>query len=190
MLKSGGRVGFIGDLMQTIYTKIKKHNFPKLVRELLRHDGVYLCGGAIRSIYLDKPVKDYDLFFTKEEALKNALKLAMDNRGIFTPYTITIENVQLIYKKIYKTPNDILDDFDFHNVMTAYNPGEFVVDKYFKESNDNRIVEINCITKPIKSLERLVKYKKMGFDIDDSYRYICEVMLDKGVICLETHFYE
>lgn len=165
--------------------------------DTLLETGAVLAGGSLRDLLNKKEPKDYDLFFCSEESLKNA-RIELLNKGeliaatIYTEtYTYQSKMIQLVFKKIYGTPESIINDFDF-NICRAFRTSEktFYSIEMMSDMGTNEVT-VNVITKPIDSLRRLGKYVREGFDVTNSYHYILDVMKDKSpAIILNSAFYE
>ena len=152
------------------------------LKDLLDIDGVVLAGGSIRDTLMNEIPKDYDIFFTSQEALDKArefLSKKMDKIAE-TAYTQTfreeIYEVQLVFKKIYDNKKQIISDFDFTPTMFAIDNQGIAVGPTSLEDVSGKICRVNVITKPLSSLNRLVKYQDMKYDTKDAYYYILSVM--------------
>lgn len=169
---------------------------PSEVQTLLQIDGVVLAGGAIRDLIKGAKPKDYDLFFTSREAAdevnKWLIESCADTVGNGSTLTARFDTlvVQSIYRNVYESPWKLIADFDFKNVcgFMTRTEGHF---REIKKAEETGEVVVNCIQKPLKELRRLAKYQQKGYQCDDAFRYIVDVMSDKGAgIILMSDFYD
>lgn len=151
------------------------------VRRILAGADAILAGGAISSVFMDLPVKDYDIFFRTKENLEQALypldALCEDSEDCFKVIetdtactysigTITLQLISMDY--ILGSPEEVLSKFDFTCCMGAYcfKIGEFVLHKDFLLHLSQRKLAYNINSKfPIASMYRIKKYLKKNFSI-------------------------
>ena len=99
----------------------------------------YLAGGAITSIFTNKDINDYDIFFVLKEDIVRFLNKESYGTNFKSDYAITIakngKTIQLIYKHEYPTAQDVLNSFDFSVCMGCYDfsTEEFVLGDIFLE---------------------------------------------------------
>lgn len=171
-----------------------------LDKYLIGHNG-FICGGCFKNIFSQEQVKDIDMFFPNEEEFIKAKILFKDSED----YTLFYENKNVIaFKdkkgitielchKIYGTPEEILNQFDFTITKFAYfkevveisdNPFEddfevpFVDDNeietkitykilcddcFFEHLHFKRLVVDNKMPYPMSTLERSYRYAKYGY---------------------------
>jgi len=172
--------------------KLKIDNFLKLkpiLKRLLDIDGCVICGGAIRDIHLGKTPKDYDFFFTSKNAIKEALFSVNAFKSEGNEYVKTYQTddgeIQLITKEPFANERDIVMAFDFTPIQFAYDGDKLTVGLHTFEDINKRTVNINVVTKPLQSLERLARYATVqengihDWNIDDAYQYILAIMITK-----------
>ncbi len=129
--------------------------------ELLKVSRAFIAGGALTSIFSDKEINDYDIYFRSKKDivtfLRNALgehggdddnfPLADEDVADITPYafscinctkkSISVShkglNLQLIHFDYFKSASDIFKSFDFTINMAAYDflNEELVIDERF-----------------------------------------------------------
>lgn len=140
--------------------------------------GVWLAGGALRTILSKDEIKDYDLFF-KDEAFFYATTVHLEVLGaiktfecpkkeLFT-YKYGNLKIQLIKKRYYESPEVLLNSFDFTVCQFCWNGRVlFVSSKNSIKDSKNRNLRINEIQYPVASLNRLVKYAKRGYKYFDA----------------------
>ena len=142
--------------------------------------GAYLAGGAITSVFTNKDINDYDLYFRDAESFAKFFGLWLDgdfgasvvlsatNKSITIHFPNEEVIVQAIYYKWFPSAEDIFDDFDFTVNMGAYcfKEGMFILHKDFLRHNAQRYLEVNTNTSfPLITALRVEKYKTKGYNI-------------------------
>ena len=145
--------------------------------------GVFLAGGAITSVFSNKDINDYDLYFRDAESFAKFFGLWLDgdfgasvvvsvtNKSITLHFPNEGVIVQAIYYKWFPCAEDIFDDFDFTVNMGAYcfKEGMFILHKDFLRHNSQRYLEVNTNTSfPLITALRVDKYKTKGYTISKS----------------------
>lgn len=132
----------------------------------------YLAGGAITSIFTNKDINDYDIFFKHKKDIVRFLNKESYITNFKSDYAITItkngKTIQLIYKHEYPTAQDVLNLFDFSVCMGCYDfsTEEFVLGDAFLEDLASKTIHFNPKTdSPIMSFIRIKKYINKGYDI-------------------------
>jgi hypothetical protein len=193
-------------LLQIAVDELKE--FP-IIKQLLEIDGVVLAGGALRDqIKGEQIAKDYDFFFTKPGAEQQAREI-LGKSFIYTRYTATfiVNNhshlplglshsnpnlndleIQLVFKKIYESPQEIIDQFDFRVCQFAADKNGVYFNPEAYDDLDSKRLVANNITKPIDSLNRLVKYAKKGYDVNEAYQKVVEVLAKTPVQNIPTFY--
>lgn len=156
-----------------------------ILYDVLQIDGVVLAGGAIRDTLQSGKPKDYDIFFTELEAKDQVVESIryQFERIAKTHYTETYVKIidqeevkiQLVFKKVYNGMSEIIYDFDFSNVMFAINKNGVAIGHNTIKDHLNMRVGINCISKPLSSLNRLQKYVD-NYNVNDAYKYIVSLL--------------
>lgn len=147
-------------------------------------DNVVLAGGALKSLFDNKPINDYDLFvlanspseLLDRKASVEKILIANKFKQVFKcpqgelstfrygPYKVQIINVG---HKLYSSPEDIIDQFDFNlcRMAMTVNSHNLTIDpKALKDLRTKRL-SIHKITNPSSTINRLVKYRNAGFNI-------------------------
>jgi hypothetical protein len=204
--------------MHTVDTKeqrtiIKKAFSPELYK-LLQDAKAILAGGAISSIFTNRPVNDFDVYFQKEadlDIVERYLK-SKDNwefnfKSSFTstytnktPITISLvdygdsyinklNNVKLqLVSALYVDEDTIFSTFDFHCCMGLYSfaSGEFKFDRYFLSDNMSKKIRYNIYTSAnaVSSLIRVDKYKSYGYKLSNDE--LLKIVLNISRIKLTT----
>lgn len=144
------------------------------VKLLLYNDGVVLAGGALRKIHDSQDeVCDYDFFFTSAQGFEMAKKMI----GIFKWECIfkcplgellsykDADGVkfQLIKKRLYSDPIDLIESFDFVPCCAAFDGETFYYHTKFKHCVVVKELMLNKFEYPVASLKRMAKYSKKGY---------------------------
>lgn len=147
--------------------------------------GIWVAGGAVRTILTGEEVSDVDLFF-RDQAARDDMIRNLDSKGakqlfvcpkreLFT-YDFRGFKVQLICKRYYETKRQLLDSFDFticrfgfslsdvHQLDGHPRVADFV-SLAFSDYYDlqRRHLRVHKIEYPVATLNRIQKYMKKGF---------------------------
>ena len=146
--------------------------------ELFKSYRCILAGGAITSLFTNKPINDLDIyfrckddvmqFFVNEIMSTNIWVLANTKKAFLFKQSQSDVLIQLIYFQTFKTAEDIFDTFDFTACMGAYDfdKEEFVFHDDFFKANSQRHLMFNSSTAfPLVSALRVEKYKEKGYSI-------------------------
>lgn len=183
------------------YITCDESNFSRIrfLKEfILNHNG-FICGGCFKNIFSGERAKDLDVFFRSEvDFLKAVRAFEEEDSG----YHIYYENAKVkaykhketgttveLIRKIYGTPQEILEQFDFTVVKFAYFREEVPVDspfdddlpfsetdhttrieyrviyheKFFEHFTLKRLVVDDKMPFPASTLERIIRYAKYGY---------------------------
>jgi hypothetical protein len=158
-----------------------------LINSILRDTGLqfsagsFLAGGFLTSIFTGAEIKDIDIFFESEDAMTKFMLLNLNKDQLANlistdnavTYRITLSpeksyTIQLI-TRIYGTPQQIIDQFDFTVCMCAYTPqddGKFIMNPNFILHLAERTLCFNGKAKyPIATLVRTKKYIEKGYSL-------------------------
>lgn len=151
-------------LINKEFNKMKLENIEK---------NFYIAGGALTSVFSDKPINDLDIYFYKEEdyeKLKKKIEFNKKTRyatDLADSYEIKGVKIQLI-KKIFGTPKEIFKYYDFTVCMCAYDfkTNQIIMDEDFLYDLAQKQLCFNENTMyPICSLWRIKKYLNRGYSI-------------------------
>lgn len=156
------------------------------VYDMLKENKCVLAGGAITSLFTNKEINDFDIYFTSKESLSQVFAEAFGVKEdeFLSPYDLIIkfatkrsmlcvdkqgvQKLQLIHYKIHENIQSIFKSFDFEHVMGAFDfaTEEFVLHENFMKANAQRLIQFNPSTDfPITSMMRVQKYKERGYTI-------------------------
>lgn len=155
------------------------------VYDMLKETKCVLAGGAITSLFTNREINDFDIYFTSNEGLSSVFGqiFGVVEEDFIAPYdfitkfatkrsmlcvTRAQQKVQLIHYKIHENVQSVFDSFDFEHVMGAFDfaTEEFVLHENFLKSNSQRLMQFNPGTDfPITSMMRVQKYKERGYTI-------------------------
>lgn len=142
--------------------------------------GCFVAGGAVTSIYTNKPINDFDIYPKSEEALRDAILWAYEDSGYWcvdhSSRAMTFANgdkgenpnIQIMHFDTFETAEKIFECFDFTVCMGAYDldEGKFVLHEQFLEHCSQRFISFNRNTRyPYASARRVKKYEERGYTI-------------------------
>ena len=152
-------------------------------------DGPWIAGGALHRTYrkLSLSDSDVDVFFKNKEQLDNflmelninALKtgkystksyIVSDwHHTIVVNYMDTDWKIQCVCFKYFDTIEDLFRSFDINVCRIAYDGNNVIFEKQVLDDINNNNLKFNesSIHYPSVTLKRLVKYVKMGYNIED-----------------------
>ena len=170
-------------------TGIEKLQSDLLITNLINlcKGHLFLCGGAIVSVLLQKEINDYDFFFvcdTVEEA-DHYLRICLEfidssfkdnlNKYISNPNVITIKSNRDVFqfiRRLYTSPNQILDGFDLPACKFGYGyltQNSSKCDIFTNIEGGLSIITmsfpINCNQITTSHSSRIDKYNNKGFNI-------------------------
>ena len=137
--------------------------------------GVYLAGGAARSLKTNEPVVDYDLFFDSAETAENFEKGLLMRAKTEVIYRcpagelVTIKmdkyKIQLIKETYHPDPADLMARFDFTICKFAVDCSDFSLQYEDADMSDayNKVLRLNNLQYPVATLHRVKKYLDKGF---------------------------
>jgi hypothetical protein len=169
--------------METTKIIEKKCNdiISTIVRQFmfLASNDIFIAGGAIRDLYCNQPVNDYDIYFKTKKLAKRFTKdwvnfinykqfsiLAITKNAI-TLQLLSGEKVQFITRDVYcGRPDAVIDRFDFTNSMCYYHNNRLILTVKMRVACEKNLLVYNreCIF-PINSIKRLVKFMYRGWGI-------------------------
>ena len=162
--------------------------------ELLADQGCMIAGGALTSVFTNKPVNDIDVYFPSQEAFTKVVTeiYGRSEHTIVTDFDIDFDfgdahvlhvtkkalllqseqqDVQLIGYQFYKNATEIFDAFDFSINMAALcmKTEEFSMKNTFMKHNAQKYLHFNPkTTYPLISALRVNKYRERGYTISKS----------------------
>lgn len=137
--------------------------------------GGFIAGGALTSVFSNKPISDIDIYFKSKEAFEDAIFDAYDD-GLWahaaSDRSITfVDNgrvVQFIYFEFFETAEAVFDAFDFTCCMAAWDidAKDWVFHPDFMKHVAQRYLSFHPGTRfPFASLLRVAKYQQRGYSI-------------------------
>jgi hypothetical protein len=140
-----------------------------------RIEGAYIAGGAVTSVFTNKPINDVDVYFKTERAFQDAVASAYAD-GLWcvshSARAVTFSNngdiVQFMHFDFFPTAQDIFNAFDFTIVMGALDidSNEFVFHDDFLKHNSQRFLRFHKGTRyPLASATRVIKYLDREYTI-------------------------
>lgn len=146
-----------------------------------KKNGVILAGGSMRSVIDGSDIVDFDFFFTGqlsldmmksflyEEGYKNTFSCPKGELFSFViPYdTDSFIKVQLIAKRFYSGPIDLLDSFDFTACLFAWDGTDFYTSVRAVRDVKKKYLRLWSLTYPTATINRMYKYRAKGYYIGD-----------------------
>lgn len=155
---------------------------------MIGHKG-FIAGGCFKNIFMDKKIKDIDIFFECEEDRIEAETYYDQNEDYNFYYTNDkvksykhkqYGTVVELVRSVYGTPEEVLNKFDFTVTKFAYfkktevteNDEEeaegitykvLVHENFFEHLTLKRTVIDNEIPFPVSTFERIIRYTNYGF---------------------------
>lgn len=148
----------------------------KITEKLVGLKGCFVAGGAVTSLYTNKPINDFDVYPKSQEALENAISWAYENslwNSDATDRALTFGkqedgHVQIMHFDVFPTAAAIFEAFDFTVCMGAFDldTEQFILHDQFLEHCSQRFIKFNPKTRfPYASAWRVRKYEQKGFTI-------------------------
>jgi hypothetical protein len=171
--------------MSHVFVLIKKFGHKINIEDL--HTKVFISGSSINSILNDLPFADFDIFFYKEEHLKEFKNNVSGFNADSLYVTETLVNILLEGRELQFVlleagkPEDVAKNFDWSvgSASAVFNETTGEPDiQYYEEYKD--ISGIGLGNKPYSSFMRLIKYLKRGWRFDDEQEQIS--FIDKIII--------
>ena len=143
----------------------------------------FVAGGAITSLYTNKPINDWDLYPKTVSAREDAIRWLFENgywcahsssraltfvRNSRDAATDTVEQAQVMIFDTFETAEKIFDLFDFTVCMGAFDfdTEKFVLHDKFLLHCSQRFIQFNPKTRfPYASAWRVRKYEEKGYTI-------------------------
>lgn len=146
-----------------------------LVEQLKAYE-CFVAGGCITSLFCNKDVNDFDIYFRSENHLVDYLYETWEDGNWVVSHTKKATlikyndklDVQLIHFKYFENAEDIFKTFDFSVCMGAFDfkTEQFILHKDFLKHNSQRLLKFNANTSfPIVSALRVQKYENKGYKI-------------------------
>jgi hypothetical protein len=156
----------------------KKRLYSMLGQELVETLKTYNCfvaGGTITSLFCNREVKDFDVYFRSEKDLVAFMydvwgtsNWIVSSTGKATAMLLEKKEVQVIHFDYFNSAEEIFNTFDFTSCMGAFDfkTEEFSLHPDFMRHNSQRVLKFNPETAfPIVSLLRVAKYQDKGYKI-------------------------
>lgn len=183
-------MGEIENMYQTEINKIKAAFDPE-VYQLLQESDAILAGGAITSVFTNREVNDYDIYFKSKGGWCNVLReMYGQNSGNILDgmYSLRVvhytgrsilcdsseQKIQLIGFKTFNSVLNIFESFDFTINMAAFEfkTETLTLHKDFLKHNSQRFLSFNEKTDfPLVSALRVDKYKERGYSISKAQMF-------------------
>lgn len=191
--------------------KSYKLNRVKFLKEALNKN-IVLAGGALRHLFdKNEPLSDFDLFpigyktYEEKKAAIESLTILLESgfnaKKIFASKDGRVigfqlksgEKIQIIdwYKEEILIPNaeELLRTFDFRACMIAWNGKEVVVDKRAIRDIRKKNLNLECVTSPEASINRLFKFKEKGYEVKECIWQIVKAVANNPSLAKKRNSY-
>ena len=148
------------------------------------HKG-FICGGCFKNLFNGEKIKDIDVFFHNSTDFYQAVTYFKANKDYVLYYEnfnvtafmhVETKTVVELCKKIFGSPEWILNRFDFTITKFAYFKKQEIVDgevkthytvlvhkDFFEHLHQKRLVVDDAIPYPMSTYERMFRYAKYGY---------------------------
>lgn len=148
------------------------------------HKG-FICGGCFKNLFNGEKIKDIDTFFYNSTDFYQAVTYFKSNKDYVLYYEnsnvvafmhVETKTVVELCKKIFGSPEFILNHFDFTITKFAYFKKQEVVNgeiethyaalvhkDFFEHLHQKRLVVDDAIPYPMSTYERMFRYAKYGY---------------------------
>ncbi len=164
--------------------KIVKHYKLKevaYIKDRIHHSfpGAFLAGGAITSVFTNKPIKDFDIYFKTKEDFLASLETAYDSGwwcvAVTTRAITFLAKDSTVYQFMifdwFPSADKIFKKFDYTCCMAALDldiDELFTDTRFFADLSKRQLIFNHGTEFPLGSALRINKYKEKGFTIDNS----------------------
>lgn len=155
-------------------------------------NGPWICGGSIRRIVGNYPLLDgdFDIYFTnatqrnKTEAEIQVMGGKIIDRNEFnTTWQITVDDkkvdVQTIGLKYFKNVEHCLSDFDLTLCQFGYDGTDLFCGDFALWDLAKKKIKVNNLAFGVNTIQRIIKYSKMGFNITNDEIIVLLEQLNK-----------
>lgn len=174
--------------------------FAADILQVVNHHSGFIAGGAVNSVFSDRSIADYDIYFGQEGVAQKAdgdLPPGIIRTRTANAHTFEYRGMRYQFiRRDWGTPQEVINQFDLSICMGAFQPQEekFILDPRFKECMRDRVLVYNKESgSPLNTVCRIKKYLGRGYTISqaqlesvvDSIRSLNTSSLGKAVKDLE-----
>lgn len=168
--------------------------FEEWFTEMSLLDGVYLAGGGLRTLLNpDDKICDIDLFFRDQGALDAATEIMEKSGEYYLAFQCPAnelrtyksggdvldedkdddfyknqKKIQFITKSFYKSPVELISSFDFVATCACLYKEKLYTHKDWLRCVRKKQLELNFVSYPVATINRMFKYRDKGFWIPTS----------------------
>lgn len=169
------------------------------VIDILCANKAFIAGGAITSVFCNKKINDYDVFFRDEQsflAVKNDFHkfrnsyVETNNACTYKDLGYTGTTIQLIKlpSSFKPKPEDIFNEFDFTICCGLFDFAEMKLTlhrDFLKHLAQRKLVFNETHKFPISSFLRTKKFQERGFELDNYNLF--KILLKIGSLNIQTN---
>jgi hypothetical protein len=143
----------------------------------------WFAGGAVRDFFLGVPIVDYDVFFPSDDDFNKTKDFLLNDKGKIiwesgNGVKIIHKNIKFdLVKKIFKDPQDCINQFDFTVSMFAVDTKVYYGESSFIDLAKRQLM-INALPLPVSTFYRAFRYYNKGFKM-------CQEEMFKLVLALK-----
>jgi len=167
-------------------------------------DKIMLAGGALRSLFTDTSIRDYDVYAdinTIEKLSDNHYAVLASKHGgwtrisntarsytykrmFFNPLEQKIDHSLVNFIKTpYVTPQSVIETFDFTVCMCAITKDQITYHPDYFVDLATRVLRVNSLEDPLSTLWRVQKYNKLGYTMSQEEMWkTVEAVHDLGTL--------
>lgn len=163
----------------TVNRDLIDHGFGSRLAEGLNlnmEKGPWLAGGAVRKLYLGQSIgeSDWDIWFRSAQQFDIAHKYiaslganiaySSDNATTFKYYYEgETHQIQLIRRRFFETPNDVINQFDFSICQLLTDGDKLLLGKTTVQDLETRTIRLGSDRMQPHVVTRMVKYIVYGY---------------------------
>jgi hypothetical protein len=150
-------------------------NLPKFFKD---SPGLYLAGGALRSVLNNEKINDFDFFFSSKGVRDQFLKFLISEKAETTfkcPEDKLIctklneQKNQLISTEYYEDQESVIRFFDFNVAMFCLEGTTLLTYSSSMEDLINKELTLNTLTYPSATIKRIAKYISYGYFVKKEF---------------------
>lgn len=152
----------------------KKWNLSNLsgVSKTICQKGAWLAGGAVRSIFDNTNIHDYDFYFNSVDIYVKTY-MFLNNIGakliyrcpldFLRTYEYNNEKYQLIFHKSFENMQSVIDEFDFTICQLITDSKILIVQNTTLKDIRKKQLKLWSLPYPAATIKRIYKYLNYGF---------------------------
>jgi len=148
--------------------------FSDLILDELKEFNCWVAGGAVLSYIDNRPINDFDIYFTNKEDRRKCFDYLKAKEGIVTVNNDII--IRMLYNNktlelttnYYESPQHCVDDYDYSVCGIGVDCEKVYKVDNFYDGWRNKLLVLNNIQNPVKNLIRMQKYLRRGYRMTET----------------------